>query len=136
VCGRREKPKSKGLWPLQNYSATVRPLPGLADPRAIDTLAMQFVASFRREDYYGVVQRQPTSANRADPNHSSFDAERAVAFYVQRGNIDEAAWLVFLMTHFASKQFSASGCPPPQPGAPAAGPCVSGPAAPFPTVAE
>jgi hypothetical protein len=97
----RETEKQRIVAALQNYNATVRRLPGLADRRVVDTLAMQFVASLRREDYYRLVQRKPISANRADPNHSSFDAERAVAFHVQRGNIDEAAWLVFLMTYFA-----------------------------------
>jgi len=97
----RETEKQRIVAVLQNYNATVRRLPGLADRRAVDTLAMQCVASLRREDYYRLVQRKPISINRADPNHSSFDAERAVAFHVQRGNIDEAAWLVFLMTYFA-----------------------------------
>ena len=97
----REAEKQRIVAALRNYGATVRRLPGLADPRAVDTLAMQFIASLRREDYYRVVQRRPISPNRVDPNHSSFDAERAVAFHVQRGNIDEAAWLVFLMTYFA-----------------------------------
>ena len=97
----REAEKQRIVAALRNYGGTVRRLPGLADPRAVDTLAMQFIASLRREDYYRVVQRKPISANRADPNHSSFDAERAVAFHVQRGNLDEAAWLAFLMTHFA-----------------------------------
>jgi hypothetical protein len=97
----RETEKQRIVGALRNYDAKVRRLPGLADPRAVDTLAMQFVASLRREDYYRLVQRKPISANRADPNHSSFDAERAVAFHVQRGNIDEAALLLFLMTYFA-----------------------------------
>jgi hypothetical protein len=62
---------------------------------------MQFVASLRREDYYRLIQMKPISADRADPNSPRFDVERAVAYYVQRGNLDEAAWLAFLMTHFA-----------------------------------
>ncbi|RDI57156.1 hypothetical protein DES45_10773 [Microvirga subterranea] len=62
---------------------------------------MQFVASLRRERYYQLVQRKRISPDRADPNHPSFDAERAVAYHVQRDNFDEAAWLIFLMTHFA-----------------------------------
>jgi hypothetical protein len=62
---------------------------------------MQFIASIRREDYYKLVQAKPISANRANPNNPSFDAERAVAYHVQHGNVDEAAWLVFLMTQFA-----------------------------------
>ncbi len=97
----REAEKQRIVAALRHHDAAVRKLPGLKNPRAVDTLAMQFVASLRREDYYRVVQRKPISADRADPNHPSFDAERAVAFHVQRGNIDEAAWLVFLMTHFA-----------------------------------
>lgn len=86
---------------LQNHSRNVRALPGIADPRARDVLALQFVASLRREDYYRLVQQKRISAARADPNNPNFDAERAVAYHMQRENLDEAAWLVFLMTHFA-----------------------------------
>lgn len=80
---------------------TAQALQGLPDFQTIETLAMQFVASLRREDYYRLVQRKPIAADRADPNNSSFDAERAVAHHMQQGNIDEAGWLIFLMTHFA-----------------------------------
>ena len=76
-------------------------LKGIPDQATIETLAMQFVASLRREDYYRSVQMKPMGADRADPNHPSFDPERAVAFHMQHGNVDEAGWLVFLMTHFA-----------------------------------
>jgi hypothetical protein len=86
---------------LQRHADDVRPLPGVADARALEALSMQFVASLRREAYYRAVQRQPVAALRADPNSPSFDAERAVAFHIQAGNVDEAAWLIFLMTHFA-----------------------------------
>lgn len=86
---------------LRRHAAQVRPLPGVGEADALDTLARQFVASLRREAYYQRVQAKPVSARRADPNHPSFDAERAVARHVQSGNVDEAGWLVFLMTHFA-----------------------------------
>lgn len=76
---------------------------GLPDAASVETLAMQFVASLRREDYYRRVQAKPVSANRADPNDPSFDAERAVAFHMQQGDVDEAGWLIFLMTHFARR---------------------------------
>lgn len=76
-------------------------LHGLPDAATIDTLALQFVASLRREAYYRLVQTKAISAFRADPNHPSFDPERAVAFHMQQGNVDEAGWLIFLMTHFA-----------------------------------
>lgn len=86
---------------LHAYSANVRNLPGIAETPARDTLAMQFVASLRREEYYRRVQEKPVPARKADPNSHTFDAERAVAYHMQNGNVDEAAWLVFLMTHFA-----------------------------------
>ncbi|MBN8535274.1 MAG: hypothetical protein J0L51_14420 [Rhizobiales bacterium] len=86
---------------LARFSGEVRYLPGVVDPSALDTLSMQFVASLRREDYYRLIQRHAISPHRADPNNASFDAERAVVFHVQNRSIDEAAWLIFLMTHLA-----------------------------------
>ena len=76
-------------------------LKGLPDQATIDTLALQFVASLRREDYYRLVQAKAVGADRADPNGTFFDPERAVAHHMQQGNVDEAGWLIFLMTHFA-----------------------------------
>lgn len=76
-------------------------LRGLPDDVTVEALSMQFVASLRREKYYRLVQAKPVGPNRANPNSHSFDPERAVAHHVQQGNIDEAAWLIFLMTHFA-----------------------------------
>lgn len=86
---------------LQTHSASVRPLPGVADQHALDALSLQFVASQRREDYYRRVQARPISPDRANPHHVSFDVERAVAYHMRQGDVEEASWLVFLMTHFA-----------------------------------
>lgn len=100
-------------WPTRNaqrqhfsarllaHSAQTRPLPGIQDPRALDTLAVQLIASVRREDYYRLVQARPISPRRADPHDALFNPEQAVAMHLANGNLDEAAWLVFLMTHFA-----------------------------------
>lgn len=100
------------MWPSKNAEhqrlvnelrAAEAPLGllGLPDAATIDTLAMQFVASLRREAYYRLVQAKPIGPARADPNNVSFDPERAVAFHMQLGDVDEAGWLIFLMTHFA-----------------------------------
>jgi hypothetical protein len=86
---------------LLYHSENVQHLPGIEPPSALEALSMQFVASLRRESYYELVQQKTVSAQRADPNHQSFDAERAVAFHIQQRNLEEAAWLIFLMTHFA-----------------------------------
>jgi len=85
---------------LTTHSNNKRCLLGIQDPKAREVLALQFVASTRREVYYQLVQAKPCSVNRTDPNHQSFDAERAVAFHMRNGDIDEAGWLIFLMTHF------------------------------------
>jgi hypothetical protein len=97
----RQHRKAQLIAALQQHSNQVRNLPGITIPAAVDALAMQLVASLRREDYYRAVQAKPVSVQRADPNSPLFDAERAVAYHMQNGNIEEAAWLVFLMTHFA-----------------------------------
>lgn len=76
---------------------------GLTDMSTVETLSLQFIASLRREDYYRHVQARSILPVRANPNHPLFDAERAVAFHMQQGNIDEASWLIFLMTHFARR---------------------------------
>ncbi|KQQ31805.1 hypothetical protein ASF53_02135 [Methylobacterium sp. Leaf123] len=86
-----------------NAAKAPRALKGLPDQASVETLALQFIASLRREDYYRHVQAKPISAYRSNPNHPAFDAERAVAFHMQQANIDEAGWLIFLMTHFARR---------------------------------
>lgn len=80
--------------------ATQRPMPGIADPKALEALALQLVASIRREDYTSRLLTRKVSAPRADPHNKSFDADRAVVFHLQQQDTEEASWLIFLMTHF------------------------------------
>lgn len=80
--------------------ATRRPMPGIADPKALETLTLQLVASIRREDYTDRLIARKVSTDRTNPHKKSFDADRAVAFHLQQRDIDEASWLIFLMTHF------------------------------------
>ncbi|MBW0366650.1 hypothetical protein LDL63_11095 [Ensifer adhaerens] len=86
---------------LLNHTHTTRALPGAGSQEARDTLAMQFIASLRREDYYRLVQQKVVDARKADPNSGTFDPERAVAYHMQQGDIEAASWLIFLMTEFA-----------------------------------
>jgi hypothetical protein len=97
----RDRERQRLVAAMKEHAARIRPLPGVADENSIETLAMQFVASLRREDYYAAVQQKKLSADRADPNSAHFEAERAVAYHLQNGDVEEAGWLVFLMTHFA-----------------------------------
>ncbi|MFT0892974.1 hypothetical protein [Pseudochelatococcus sp. G4_1912] len=86
---------------IQLHAIEVRALPGIVNENALETFAMQLIASIRREDYYRIIKERSISTYRADPNNSMFDAERAVAYHLQKGNLEEACWLIFLMTHFA-----------------------------------
>lgn len=91
---------------LQHHEDT-RQLPGIADPRACDTLAMQMIASIRREDYFRKIQRRgPIGADRADPNSATFEAELSVVHLLQQNAYDEAAWLIFLMVYLAKPEIS------------------------------
>jgi Alpha-glutamyl/putrescinyl thymine pyrophosphorylase clade 3 len=84
---------------LATFSANQRGLPGIADPAARATLAMQMVASLRRLDYSDIIRTRDISSDRADPNSPSFDPEKAAVYQMRSGHIDEAFWLVFLITH-------------------------------------
>jgi Alpha-glutamyl/putrescinyl thymine pyrophosphorylase clade 3 len=85
---------------LQQFSATSRPLLGIALQSRRSALVLQMIASLRRLDYTRAIKSREVAPNRADPSSSFFDPERAAAFYARKGQIDEAIWLIFLATHF------------------------------------
>lgn len=87
---------------LADFSANQRPLPGIADPDALDTLAMQMVASCRRLDFTRTLASRDIHPNRADPNSPIFEPERGAIYHLRQGNFDEAIWLTFLATHFGN----------------------------------
>jgi len=92
---------------LANHSEEVGGVPGIADARAREALAMQIVASLRREEYFRrIQQRGPIQAARADPHSASFEAELGVVHFLQTGQRDEAAWLIFLMVYLAKPEGS------------------------------
>lgn len=85
---------------LGTYSSNYRRLPGIDDPHARATLALQMVASLRRLEYTNIVSSRGISPERADPSSPLFDPERAAIIHARAGRIDEAFWLIFLATHF------------------------------------
>lgn len=91
---------------LQTYAQTVSALPGLPTAVERDVLSRQIIASIRREEYFQLIQqRGPILACRADPHDPAFEAELGVVHFLQNGQIDEAAWLIFLMVYFAKPEF-------------------------------
>jgi len=98
----REAFRQEIVAALDNFRNTIRPLAGLTTPARLEAVSRQIVASVRRENYFRVIQeRGPVSASRADPNDPRFEAELGVVHLLQTGQIDEAAWLIFLMVYFA-----------------------------------
>ena len=90
---------------LDAFSSTVMPLPGMAGPAERHALSMQIVASLRRDEYFLLIQqRGPIPRSRADPADSAFEPEVGVVHFLQQGEIDEAAWLVFLMVYLAKPE--------------------------------
>lgn len=96
--------RSKKLTAIKNglldFSQTKRRLTGVTSKAALETLAMQMVASLRRIDYTNALLARPTDPRRTDPNSALFDPERAAIYHANNGNLDEAVWLIFLSVHF------------------------------------
>lgn len=88
---------------LAAYSSNKRLLLGVQDPTARRALALQIVSSLRREDYYKYAYAHDADPQRANPHHRLFNPEKAVGLHVKSGDIDEASWLAFLMTHFGKR---------------------------------
>ncbi|UNU44529.1 hypothetical protein EAO27_18790 [Sphingopyxis sp. YF1] len=92
---------------LVAFEQNVAPLPGMPTPVERYVLSRQIIASIRREEYFEILQKRGAiSARRADPNDPAFEAEAGVVYLIQSGQIDEAAWLIFLMVFFAKPEVS------------------------------
>jgi len=83
---------------LRTYDS--RPLPGITNPNARNCLILQMVDSVRRIEYVKVIKDKSLSQSSMNPHFNGFNPLKAAAWHQQHQNIDEAFWLVFLLTHF------------------------------------
>lgn len=83
------------------HRKTVNPL-GLDAPRHAETFVRQVFDSVRRVEYVLALQTRDVCCARLDPRSTSFDPIRAAVHYLRGGDLEEAAWLTFLSTHFGS----------------------------------
>ncbi|MDK3021599.1 hypothetical protein QO239_03140 [Cupriavidus taiwanensis] len=83
---------------LRDYRVDGQPLPGIASPAALTTLVEQLVESIHRVDFVKRIRdkKDKISERRTDPKDDMFDPIRAAVWHAERGNIDEAFWIVFL----------------------------------------
>jgi len=75
-----------------------QPLPGIEDPIARATLVEQIVESVHRVDFVKRIRekKDKISERRTDPKDDMFDPVRAAIWHLDRGNIDEAFWIIFI----------------------------------------
>ena len=85
---------------LASFGEQVRPLPGIAEVAARDTLIEQLLESIHRVEFVRVLQNRDVAEERADPNKETFDPLKAAILHHRRGNSEEACWTVFLFVHF------------------------------------
>ena len=91
------------------FEADAGPLLGVADERARNVLIAQVIESIRRIEYAHFVRDGEINVERANPNSELFDPIRAAVYWLRRGDLDEAFWLIFLQTHFGKDGNGASG---------------------------
>lgn len=80
------------------------PLPGANTELARTSLALQMVDSERRIAFAHHIRDGHHDPRRADPHDDLFDPLRAAVIRSRGGDQDNAAWLVFLATHFGKHQ--------------------------------
>ncbi len=85
---------------LLNYNANEENISIIESDDIARTLVLQLIDSIRRVDYIEALKKRSISKSRLDPLNSAFDPLRAAIYYFNNDEIDEAAWLVFLFTHF------------------------------------
>lgn len=85
---------------LISFDKERRHLPGIQTSAAFGTFVEQLLDSVHRVKYVSVLRTRKLNERSADPGNKNFDPLRAAILYYRKGNVDEAFWLVFLLTHF------------------------------------
>lgn len=85
---------------MQEYARGYVQLPGADTISRRNALVAQMVESLRRIEFVKRIAARPIDPRRADPQTDLFDPIRAAVLHNRSGNLDDAAWLVFLATHF------------------------------------
>ena len=85
---------------LQQFSASIHPLPGITTPQSAEVLVEQILESLHRVEYVSRMRERSLSRNRQDPHSAAFDPLKAAIIRQDAGELDEAFWMVFLFVHF------------------------------------
>lgn len=83
-----------------NSFANVIPLTGIIGQAEKNCFLFQLEDSIRRIQYVQTLSTKPHDPSSTNPHLAGFNPISAAAWHLGNGNVDEAAWLVFLITHF------------------------------------
>ena len=84
----------------------IHSMPGIANPATLDCFLEQIIDSTRRIRYVQTILNKNVLNTITNPATSAFDPIKASIWFRQNGNIDEAFWLIFLVTHFGKHKNS------------------------------
>lgn len=79
-------------------------LPGISNAQNFNCLIEQIVDSVRRIKYILLIKDADISAINIDTDSNFFDPLKGAIYHFNRGNFDEACWLIFLATHFGKNK--------------------------------
>jgi len=79
-------------------------LSGIAQEDRRRAFCFQIVESMRRTRYIRAIAGRGSCSRRTCPHSDLFDPERAIVFYRNEGNLEEALWLTFLTIHFGKNK--------------------------------
>ncbi|RWR04688.1 alpha-glutamyl/putrescinyl thymine pyrophosphorylase clade 3 protein [Paenirhodobacter populi] len=85
---------------IEHIDAQFGPLPSIASPQRRRCWAQQIVSSLRRISYTDALIVRGVDAARSDPHSGIFDPIRGSLYFQRNGQLDEAVWLTFVLTHF------------------------------------
>lgn len=85
---------------IEQIDVDFGPLPGIVTVQKRECWAQQIVSSLRRISYTDFLLARGVSAARCDPNSGIFDPLRGAIYLQRNGQLDEAVWLAFVLTHF------------------------------------
>jgi Alpha-glutamyl/putrescinyl thymine pyrophosphorylase clade 3 len=94
---------------LLSFNLEIRPLPGIDAHPIRECLVRQIIDSIRRIRYITFIEHKQMGETYIDPTQIIFDPLNAAVWHKQHGNVDEAFWLVFLLTHFGKNGKSGWG---------------------------
>ncbi|MGN7727131.1 hypothetical protein ACTJIL_15100 [Luteimonas sp. 22616] len=85
---------------INEFERTHGLLPGIEDFAGREALVEQMIESVRRIKFVTTVRARPLDARRTDPTSDIYDPVRAAIVFDKAGEVDEAAWQIFLSVHF------------------------------------